>query len=699
MRLVARIFVLVSALFIVLYGVLPGFFRVEGNFIPIYVAGKNFLLGLNPILFYRFPDFQKLIDASGLSNGIFSFAVSTPPSILVNSIVALPSPAISRFLLTGANVAAFVLLVHASSKVANSSVGMAYMVSLSSSFALAANFRSSEPFIILTLLFVLAFYSLVINAEGAAGVLLGLIFPFKVFAAIPAVLFLLSKKWRAFLYFVITSVIVLIFTYLIVGKPTIVYYLQKVFPFYINGRIQNPYSISYQTAWSFFRRIFVFDNTLNIHPLIQSRSAYVLAISIFKAIIVVPSAYFFYKGIERKSPRESLIAATFPIIFLSPTGTTFELVLLAPAVISLVQIALSEGNTKIARLFLVLYALSCLPIFAALEIYLKVSSPFLLYERFFLLIVLYAFYLSFQLRLVPRHLWAIRTIITASIAAAVTVTLYFGDRSSVNTSSLPVTPALKGVELKSIAFSPGLNEGKLTYVGYDSASRHFAPYRVPLKELESSSQDRIAGNCYRFVSDQHGENYAIETTKEEQTVSYFRIEEAAASFNGTAPSVSAEGDYGAFLKNGKLYIVGLPSRHIVVVDSVALLPFRITKFAFNNSRNSDIVFVIDSLNASHSIGTYDLFDHSLATVPAPFHISLLCADGENFFASLEAKDSTSVWSFKSNTAPTKLFAVHGSVEDMTVINHELYFSSDFERGLDFPTVYKYTSLTTLPAQK
>jgi hypothetical protein len=683
MRLIARIFVFASSLFIILYGVLPGFFRVEGGFIPFYVAGKNFFNGFNPILFYRFPDFQKLIDASGLSTRIFSITGSTPASFLIGAIASIPPAGFSKFVLTAISLGAFVLLVHVSAKLARSSVKTTYMVFLSSSFALATNLRSGEPFIILTLFFVAAFFAFSINADRASGAILGMVFPFSVFTAIPALFFLLAKRWRVFIYFVLMSVFLISITYLVVGESLISYYLQHVFPFYFNGRIQNPFSISYQTAWSFLKRVLVFDPTLNPDPLLASRDVYVFLISLFKAVVVVPSAYFFYRGIEKKDTRESFVASAFPIVLLSPTAATFQLVLLAPAIVCLAQTALEEQRINTARSFIVLYALACLPFYSFMSNYMNVRTPFLLYERFFIVLSIYVIYLFFQLRLLPKHLLAVRMSITMAIVAAVTITLYMGESTPEPARAHLASPVLSGYQLRNASFSPSVYGNQFSFVALDSTTQNYAVHKP------NSSLTKIdpPGNCYHVSSDESGRTFAVETTNGDTDVVNFTSEVGSKSYKGSVGFVNEDGDVGAFVNKGVLFIVDFQSKRIPIVDSINLLPFKIARYCFNNK--NEILMVIDSLNGSNSIGAYNLFDHHLETRQLLIHVSLISADGDNIYMTSENSDSTGVWSQTGNASPVKLFAVHGNIIDMDAANHFLYFSSDFERGLGLPTIYKY----------
>ncbi len=713
MRLIARIFLFASSLFIILYGILPGFFRLEGGFVPFYAAGKSLLDGINPVTLYRFPDFQKLIDASGFSTGVYTLTGSTPASYLIAALVAIPPAGLSKFILTAINLCAFFLLVHASAKLANASTKTAYLVFLSSSFALATNFSSGEHFIITSLFFCAALFSFSVGAERATGVILGAIFPFELFTAIPAILFLLAKRWRVFIYFLLMSLFLLLITYVLAGEPVMTFYLQRVLPFYLNGRVQDPFSVSYQTAWSFLRTIFLFNPTLNPHPILASRNAYVFSISLFKAFVAVPSAYFFYRGVEKKDARESIIASTFPIIFLSPTATLFQLLLLAPAILCLARIALDEQRVRTARAFMALYAIGCLPIHSLFQSSLNIRTPFLLYERFFILLSIYVLYLFFQLRLLPKHLLVVRMSITTAIIAAVTVTLYVGDRTAEPARIFNAPPVLNGNELHYAAFSPAVHGDQISYIGMDSTSQNYVVRNDYLsgRNLQSFvhplGQD-LQGDCYGVSTDENGRNSAIETITGQEDVVIFHTELGKRSYPGKAGSVSRDGDLGAFVSKGSLLIVDLGSERLPIVDTVSVLPFKVTRCSFSSGENSaeEIVFLIDSLNGANSVGTYDLATHKLGTRHAAFPVSLISAEGDRLYLTSEDNDSTSVWSQSRDhdpgrdaDQPKKLFSVHGAIMDIEIVRSVghgnipggdyLYFSSDFERGLDLPTIYRY----------
>ncbi len=689
MRLVYRLFIFISSLFVALYGVLPGFFKIEGDFVASFVAGRSFLQGVNPTLFYHFPFFQKLIDASGFSERMVSFVASPPSAIITDALMAIPPASISRFLLTAANIVALAMVVYATAKIAGAPGRTAFFVFLSSSFALAVNFQSSAPFIMLTLLFVLAFYAYSIGSVAACGVFLGIAFPFYPLFVIPPILFLLSGKWRAFAYFLTISLAILALTYIVLGESTVLYYVQRVLPPYLNGKVLNPFSDSFQTAPSLLRRLFVYNATLNPLPSLRSDSMYLVAGSAFKAAVVVPSAYFFYKGISRGIASEALAAASFPVIFLSPLLTSPALVILAPAVVIVSNSARSEGRWKLGGAIVVLYAIACLPILSLAHEYVRFSSVFLSYERFMVLVAIYALYLLFQSRIVPSHLRTLRFALTLVIVVAVTVTLYLGDRVANYPNGLPVKAVLTGSSLSRPAFSPGLRNGQLTYVCYDSASSFLSVAGANIKAF--SSRD-----VFRYASGRFGRNFGLETVKDGRETVYFKTRFAEASFEGEDVCLSRDEDYGAFMRDGAIHIVDLDPGYIARIDSLSLLPYRIGECSFNSSSDNELVFVIDSLNHSYSVASYNLFSKTIRTFRAPFKVSLMCARGDTFFVARNMSDTTGIYELVRDKPPLRLLNFRANICDLTLLNHNLYLSSDFERGLNNPTVYRYFGETEMP---
>jgi hypothetical protein len=68
------------------------------------------------------------------------------------------------------------------------------------------------------------------------------------------------------------------------------------------------------------------------------------------------------------------------------------------------------------------------------------------------------------------------------------------------------------------------------------------------------------------------------------------------------------------------------------------------------------------------------------------------------YATQIVADSTAFWQIIENESPRPLFAIHGNIYDVTCLNGAIYLSSDYERGIENPTVYRYLRNRVLPAR-
>ena len=682
MRLIVRIFVFTSTIFILLYGVLPGLMRVEGDFIAYYTAGKFIRSGNNPDELYKFGKLQQQIDETGNSSSARSFITSTPVEVIVDALVSIPPLPFSKFLVTLINLLAVFLMIHMTASISKAPLSLAYLVFISSSYVMAANFRWCEPYLIIGMIYVLAFYSISVNANKIAGASLGFIFPLKIFSVIPATLLLLTRNWKAVVYFIMTAVLITVISIIVLGGNTIAHYVQKILPFYLDGLVGDPFSTSNQSAWSFFRRLFVYNESLNPVPLYQSTSAYLLAISIFKSIAVVVPAYFFHRAAEHKSPREAIAAASFPITLLSPIGTTYQIILLAPAIVALAQTEFERNNTWLSRTYILMYAIICIPFYISVERYLKTTSPFLLYERFLLIFLLFLIYMVAEFRTVSKSTLLTRISTISVLTAALTVSLYLGStrisyaNHQIYTTALPSSAAI----YPSIDPTP-ISGDTLAYIRYHSDANKFLPESFP--RLLSDSV-----NYYSISISDSKKSAAISTVLQGHKMVYFSTTHKQATFQGENPEVSSDGNWGTFLNKGNVYIVSLRPADVEIVDSISVLPFRVTECKFDRGDNHHIYFSVDSLQDEKSIYSYSLLDHSLIPVLSNMSFTTFCVHGGRIFYTESEVDSTALFFFL-NQKVRKLFSVRGDILNLSASNQWLYFASDANRGLWLPTIYKF----------
>ncbi|MGC8654527.1 MAG: glycosyltransferase family 87 protein [Candidatus Kryptoniota bacterium] len=671
-----------SGIFILLYGILPGFLSLEGNFVAYQTAGKFIRSGGNPSALYKFGKLQQQIDRAGFNTSDRSFVTSTPAELIVDAVISIPPIRFAKFLVTLINLLAVFLMVHMVASISKAPLTLAYLVFISSSYVMAANFRWCEPYLVLGMIYVLTFYSISVNANKIAGISLGLIFPLKFFSVIPAVFFLLTKNWKAVIYFIVTAFLISLITFMVIGESTFVHYLQNILPFYLDGLIGNPFSVSNQSAWSFFKHLFVYDQSFNRVPFYSSIPAYSLAISFFKSLTVVVPAYFFHRAAEHKSAREAMIAASFPIILLSPVSTTYQIILLAPAIVALAQTEFERNNTWLSRIYILIYAIASIPFYVIVERYFKTTNPFLLYERFLLIFLLFLIYMVAEFRMVSKSTILARISTISILTAALTASLYLGSTKSNYDIPQNYLPALSSSEMLYPSIDPvPLPGNPVAYIKYDSNTNRFLPESFP--KLLSDTV-----NYYSISSSDSKKSMAISTAIQNRMLVYFATNREKASFTGENAEVSSDGKWGTFVNNGQAYIVSLLPTDIDIVDSISVLPFRIIECKFDQSDNYHIYFSVDSLQEEKSVYSYSLLYRSFSPVLVNKKFITFCVERGLIFYTQTDADSTTV-SVYLNKKESKLFSLRGNIMNLSIFNQWLYFASDANRGLWLPTIYKF----------
>lgn len=688
MRLIVKLFIFTSAIFILLYGVLPGLIRIEGDFVANYTAGKFIRSGNNPEALYKYEKLQQLIDRSGYQTSAKSFVTSTPAELVIDTLVSIPPLPFAKFLVTLANLLAVFLMIHMTASISKAPLTLTYVVFISSSYVMAANFRWCEPYLLIGMIYTFAFYSLSVKANRIAGVSLGLIFPLKVFSIIPAALFLMTRNWRAVIYFITTAVLILLITFVTVGESTITHYLQRVLPFYLDGLIGNPFSTSNQSAWSFFRHLFIYDKSFNPSPIYQSTSAYRLAISFFKSIAVVTPGYFFHRAAEHKSAREAMIAASFPIILLSPLSTSFQIVLLAPSIVALAQTEFERKNTWLSRVYILMYAIICIPFYMLIQRYLNTTNPFFLYERFILIFLLFLIYIMAEFRTISKSTLPARISTIIVLTAALTVSLYLGSTREYHTRTQNYLTALPESAMLYPTTNPTpISDDTIAYIRYDSGTNRFLPESFPKLLSDSVSY-------YSISSSDSKKSVAISTAFSNRMVAYFATTLAKASFQGENAEVSNDGNWGTFVHEGRAYIVSLQPADINIVDSISILPFHVIECKFDRSDNYHMYFSADSLEGKKSIFSYSLLNHSYWPVFSNKSLSTFCIHNGKIFYTEVMVDSTGLF-VSTKGKNRKLLSLYGDILNLSATNQWVYFASDVNRGLWLPTIYKF-AMSAIP---
>ena len=123
--------------------------------------------------------------------------------------------------------------------------------------ALSYNFLLGHYYIFLTLLLACAAWCLLKGHDFSAGVLLGLIFALKLYAAPFVFYFAVRRQWRALWGMTATVAVLTLTAVAMFGWNDVWYFATNILPRAVNGEVTDPYNPGLGSATVLLRRIFV----------------------------------------------------------------------------------------------------------------------------------------------------------------------------------------------------------------------------------------------------------------------------------------------------------------------------------------------------------------------------------------------------------------------------------------------------------
>jgi len=129
---------------------------------------------------------------------------------------------------------------------------------------LYANVSFGQIYIFIFCLLVFAWFAYKSGNEKLAGALIGLVFILKTAALFIPILFMMKKKLKAFMWFVLTVLCLFITTLPILGLDPWLAYLNKLMSYSSSPTLSVT---AYQSVHSFFHHFFFFDEKWNLFPL------------------------------------------------------------------------------------------------------------------------------------------------------------------------------------------------------------------------------------------------------------------------------------------------------------------------------------------------------------------------------------------------------------------------------------------------
>jgi hypothetical protein len=333
-RFVAILLFAALACALTVRGFVPAMSKVDSDFPGYFTAAKIVADG---------GDVERLYDDSWFQDQMRHYQIGKPyagkfspfppPTALLLVPLAQLEPLHALRVVTGVSVLCLVCAIVLLARILCwSMIDSAVFILLSGNAVIGA-LRLGQPYILVSLSCVLGYYAYVKGRPVLAGVCFGVFSPIKYFPLTILAYFASRKEWKLVLGGATAILAVASVSVGVLGWKIHEDFLSSVLGNHLiaNIHMQNPFTASFQSFDTLFRRLFVFDATLNPQPWIALPRLHVIGVVITKAAI-------FLAGIATlvKLARNAAGNATAPSIgllgvltlLLAPATATYHFVLL-----------------------------------------------------------------------------------------------------------------------------------------------------------------------------------------------------------------------------------------------------------------------------------------------------------------------------------------------------------------------------------
>jgi hypothetical protein len=345
---------------VAVYGIVPATRAIGSDFSNYYTSATIVAARGDIDRLYDDAWFQEQIHRqSPLSLGKFS---PFPPA---TALLLLPltglQPLTALRVVTGVSVLCGLASILVLARVLSWSLIDAALLVLLSGYAVFNTLRNGQPYIAVSLSCILGYFARLKGRPLWAGICFGLFVPIKYFAAVFLVYFAFRKEWKVVLGGAIAALAVSVLGILAMGPRIHAEFLANVLGNHLIGKLglQDPFTASFQSFDSLFRRLFVFDAAANPQPFLSAPQLQIVGTALVKALLLAAAVASLIK-LNRGRPAEA-VAPSFGILgivtmLLAPATATYHFVLLWLPIGLLVACMLQARAAAWAACILLCYA-------------------------------------------------------------------------------------------------------------------------------------------------------------------------------------------------------------------------------------------------------------------------------------------------------------------------------------------------------
>lgn len=581
---VSGVLIFASFTAIVLWkGVWPSMQNARGDFANYYAASRLVADGQPLERAYRdFVWFQKQIDRYGISHQLGGFIPHPPPTALVMLPLAPFEPLAAKRLWIGLNLLLALGVVVLIARITALHWLPVAIIFLSTGFGLINNFLFGQMYLLLLATIVGGLYLQQRGFPLLAGIVLGSMMPMKYVGAFFLIYFAWKKEWRLVIAAALTSLAVVGISWWLQGAEVWRVFISEILPRHLQGEIQDPFAIQFQSWNSLLRRMFIFDPSRNPQPPLFSPALFVIFKNLIPWLWLAGFVWVYRQTAFSERSHQRLFEiglVPLAILLISPGSATYHFLLLSFSVACFVKILLDLQRQRDAVILSVLYLLINLPHYLKL---IKFATGWLTpigYARLWLLVFFFAVIAYFFHR-AANWRWQIKTIsrylLAATLIAAIMIAANFHRAAAKEHDAaawLPLHEKEFDRHLGLLVKTPELGRERIVFCYGELLDEDYAIFSMTRDgKIEGQWTPDTPQKFYDpdlAADDQHVLMESIQNGRPEIWLSRGKNQAPEFLLEGENPSWQANGERFAFIRDGK---IGLASVEVNGVSEPTWLP-------------------------------------------------------------------------------------------------------------------------------
>jgi hypothetical protein len=344
-------------------GIAPAVSRVDTDF-PNYLTAARIVADGGPAArLYDDAWFQEQMRHYGIGDPKRGkFAPFPPPTALLLVPLARLQPLNALRVMTGVSLACLLCSIILLSRTLGWSLAAAAAFVLLAGYAVFNSLRFGQPYILVSASCLLGYFAYRKGSPRLAGLCFGLFAPIKYFPAVILIYFLFRREWKVVLGGAAATAAVVLVSVAVLGWPVHREFLASVLGNHLlaNLSMQDPFTASFQSFDTLFRRLFVFDPAENPHPWLALPWLQGIAVTLTKSAILAVAILALVK-LAREDAGDSVPPSIgllgVLVLLLAPATATYHFVLLWLPIALLIGYFRRENAFATAWAVLVMYTL------------------------------------------------------------------------------------------------------------------------------------------------------------------------------------------------------------------------------------------------------------------------------------------------------------------------------------------------------